>query len=73
MSIRALFLRDEDYTYERFNEQYLLCVNVGDMSPDPLADKVSRGMDSLTVGIVSAAPSISDVSASLNLENRCFI
>lgn len=51
---------------------HLLCNKVGDSKPAPLADRDSRGIDSLTVGIVSAAPSISDVSASLNLFVRKF-
>ena len=43
---------------------------LGDSNAEPFAVMVSRGIDSLTVGIVSAAPSISDVSASLNLKYK---
>lgn len=50
--------------------QNSLCVKVGDISPDPLVVIASSGMDSLALGIVSAAPSISDVSASLNLFDK---
>lgn len=39
----------------------------GESSAEPLEPMRRRGRDSLTVGIVSAAPSISDVSASPNL------
>lgn len=52
---------------------YLLpWVKVGESNADPLAVIVSSGIDSLTVGIVSAAPSISDVSASPNLDEKKF-
>lgn len=45
---------------------------MGESKADPFAVIVSRGIDSLTVGIVSAAPSISEVSASPNLDEKKF-